>query len=203
MLHGMRICVVAFIPVFAVTALVGCNGGSGPETLTVTLPDGTEVTVGQDEGAPSLANSSWELRSGGTPFVTLVFDSGGNLTMLRDFTLASDILGSEIILDDKKHDTGITAVQYSAISFEAETLDGTGFVIDTQLFAFVPILGEIANGTAVATSTLDPDDSDIMTGDFVFDITFDIPAALASLIPPGVSLDDIHQDLDFTAFRVE
>ena len=135
--------------------------------------------------------------------MTLVFDSGGNLTSFVDFTLASDVLGSELILDDKKHPTGITGVEYSAITFEAETADGMGFTFVTSIFAFIPIFGEIASGTATATSQLDPDDPDIMTGDFVFDITFDIPDLVGNLIPDGVSLDDIHQDLDFTAFRVE
>ena len=187
-----RICLAISFPIIAVTTLVGCQGGSiAPESETLTLPDGTVVEVTQDEGAVSLANSRWELRSGGTAFVTFVFDAGGNLTTFQDFTLASDILGSEIILDDTKHDTGITGVQYSAVTFEAETEDGTGFTFVTSLFAFVPIFGEIASGTATATSTLDPADPDIMTGDFVFDITFDIPDLAANLIP--FVIEDIHE----------
>ena len=203
MLHAMRICLAVVFPIVAITTLVGCQGGSGPETETITLPDGTVVIVGQDDGALSLANSRWELRNGDTAFVTFVFDGGGNLTSFQDFTLASDFLGSEIILDDTKHDTGVPPVQYSAITFEAETSDGTGFAFNTSLAAFVPILGEIASGTADATSELDPNDPDIMTGDFVFDISFDIPPLLADLIPAGVSLDDIHQELEFTAFRIQ
>lgn len=200
MLHGMRICLAITFPIVAVTTLVGCNGGGGPETETLTLPDGTVVTVGQDDGAVSLANSRWELRNAGTPFVTFVFDAGGNLTTFTDFTLASDLLGSELILDDKKHPTGITGVEYSAITFEAETADGMGFTFVTVISAFAPIIGKIASGTATATSQLDPDDPDIMTGDFVFDVTFDIPDFLISASP--VPIEDIHLDLDFTAERV-
>ena len=202
MLHGMaRICLAIMFPIVAMTTLVGCNGNIGPETETLTLPDGTVVTVGQDDGAVSLADSRWELRNGGTPFVTFVFDDGGNLTTFTDFTLASDLLGSELILDGKKHSTGLPLVEYSAITFEAETDDGTGFTFVTLISAFAPIIGEIASATATATSQLDPDDPDIMTGDFVFDVTFDIPSLLLSLVP--VPVEDIHMDLDFTAFRVE
>lgn len=202
MLHGMmRICLSVAFPVVAVTTLVGCNGNIGPVEETLTLPDGTEVTVGQDDGAVSLANSRWELRNGGTPFVTIVFDAGGNLTTFVDFTLASDVLGSELILDNKKHPTGITGVEYSAITFEAETADGMGFTFRTLISASVPIFGEIASATATATSQLDPGDPNIMTGDFVFDVTFDIPPSLLGLVP--VPVEDIHEDLDFTAFRVD
>lgn len=196
-----RICLAITLPFLAVTTLVGCNGGGGPETETITLPDGTVVTVGQDDGVLSLANSRWELRNGDTPFVTLVFDGSGNLTTFSNFTLAADLLGSELILDDTKHDTGIPLVQYSAITFEAETADGTGFSFVTSISAFAPIVGEIASGTTTATATLDPDDPDIMSGDFVFEIMFDIPEALLSLVP--VPVEDINEEIQFTAFRVE
>lgn len=188
--------------------LAGCAGTSPglPETLTVTLPDGTEVNVVQGAGAPSLKNSAWKFfRAGenaqGAQFLTLRFGPNGELTRFEDNTIAEEILGSTVIFDGEKHNTGIPNIEYAGATFGAETADATGFSFEALLNVFAPIVGEVASGNANATGTFDRNDADRMTGTFSFDFT--LSSLATSVLGDNISEDDLSGNFNFTAERFE
>ncbi len=180
---------------------VGCFSSSGvPNTVELVLPDGTTITVNQGAGAVSLANSAWEFSDEhGVAFVTLRFGPNGDLTRFEDNTIAEEMLGSTVIFDGQTHDTGVPPVQYTAATYGAQTSDASGFTFEGQMTATVPILGAIAWGEATATGELDPDDPDVMTGEFTY--SFEVSSSLPIEIP--IATDDLQGDISFIARRVE
>ncbi len=177
----------------------GCSGSSLPETVIITLPDGTQTEATLGSGVLSLADTTWTFYQGsvisGVPFVTITFGPDGELTAFEDNTISTEVFGDTILFDGNRHDTAFPGLSYSAATYGAETSDSTGFSFVGQLDAFVIILGQVADGVAEATGTFDADDPNIMTGNFSFtvDITVEIP---------GVPVEDTMDSFAFIAQKV-
>ncbi len=181
-------------------SLAGCGLGAGPipESITVTLPDGTTVVVEQGAGVASLANTTWDFFNTGTvgqsiAFVRISFNDKGALEGFENNTIATEIFGSTIRFDGQRRETSQKGISYEASTYGAETSDGSGFTFEGRLFAFA-IGIQAAEGTAVATGTFDPDDPNRMTG------TFSFTSEVTLLdIPEG----NIDEAFTFVATRVE
>lgn len=154
--------------------VLGCGAGrSGlPSEVTIVLPDDTSVTVDEGSGAPSLADSSWQFfRTAGnaqsTAFATVNFGADGNLESFEDSQLAPEIFGDTVIFDNSRRPTKQPGLQYAAATYGAETSDASGFTFEGRLTAFAVGL-QAGSGTASASGTFDPDDSDTVHGTFLF-----------------------------------
>lgn len=183
-------------------SVTGCGSqrSSLPATVVVELPDGTSVSVEQGSGVPSLANSAWELiGANGQAFVIIRFGPNGELTKFDDNTIASDILGTTLLFDGESHDTGVPPVQYTAVTFGAQTSTGTGFGFQGLLSASVPIIGSVGTGETSATGTFSANDPNVMTGTFTY--SFEVNANLPFDIP--ISTDNLNGTIQFTATRVD
>lgn len=189
-------------PIAFVLLATGCGsfGGSLPESITIELPDGTETTATLGSGVERLANTSWDFflttaEAQGVPFVVISFGDAGNLEAFNDNTLAAEIFGDEIIFDGQRHNTTQQGLSYSAATYGAETSDATGFAFEGLLTAFAAGF-KVANGTASASGTFDPDDPDTMTGTFAyaFEITVNFP---------GIPVSDLAETFAFIAHRVK
>lgn len=196
---SLRLMSVLAVVTMAFTMIPGCSGSTLPESVTITLPDGTETEATLGSGVLSLANTSWTFYQGsvitGTPFVTLTFGSVGELTAFEDNTLSQEIFGDTIFFDGKSHNTAFPGLTYVAATYGAETSDATGFSFVGQLDAFAVILGQVADGVADATGTFDANDPNIMTGNFSFDVTILVDI-------PGMTVQDTTMAFAFIAQKV-
>jgi len=190
---------------FTVVDLLGCTGGAAglPESVTVTLPDGTETQATLGAGVLSLADTTWEFTQvypsgtlSGTPFVTITFGPEGELTSFKNNTIASEIFGGTLLFDGERHNTSQQGLTYAAGTFGAATSDASGFAFVGELNAFAPVLGKVATATATATGEFDADDPDVMTGTFTFN-----GEVLVEL--PGVPTDPFADEFDYIAHRVD
>ena len=170
-LHFIFLCALS---VSTALISIGCgSGGSGfPSSIEITLPDDTTTTAEVGSGVASLADSEWEVfrvAADGvtrtTMVVTLVFNGKGGVSQFDDNTIASEIFGSQILLDGVRHNTTQQGLQYSAATYGAE--NESGFTFEARLLAFAAGI-EAANGFATATGTFDENDPDMMTGTFAF-----------------------------------
>lgn len=200
----MRIAKVRGLCAAAVALGLGMSAGCGvggpglPQSVDVTLPDGTTTTATLGSGVVSLANSKWEFvaTSGsgqGLPFVTIQFGENGELDRFTENTIAADIFGDTIIFDGATHNTTTPGVTYAAATFGAETSDASGFAFEGRLNGFAAGL-TVATATANASGSLDPDDPNRMTGRFAFE---------ADISVPGVPQDSFAQVFNFVATKVE
>ncbi len=173
-----RVCryvTVPFVPAFAFLALTGCGLGGGndlPSSVTVEFGDGSTAEVGKGDGVPSLKNSTWDFfrtasNGQGTVFVTVVFDEKGGLSRFENSTIASEIFGSTIKFDGIRHNTTQQGLQYVGATYGAPTSDATGFGFEGRVKAYAAGL-EAATATASAWGQFDPDDSNIIRGEFAF-----------------------------------
>jgi len=197
----IRAALTVATPVAFLLLATGCGtiGGALPDTVTVDLPDGTQTTATLGSGVDRLANTSWEFfltapAAQGAPFVVISFGDSGNLEAFNDNTLASEIFGDQIIFDGQVHNTSQAGLSYSAGTFGAETSDASGFAFQGVLNAFAAGF-KVADCTANASGTFDPDDPDTMTGmfDYAFQVTVDFP---------GIPVSDLAQTFGFIAHRV-
>ncbi len=186
--------------------LSGCGitpggGGSIPNSVSVTLPDGTSTTATLGAGVASLANSSWEFYITGelsaaagqsVPFVVINFGPKGELTRFDSSTIAPEIFGDTIHFDGKRHSTNQTGVSYSAGTYGAEAADASGFTFEGRIAAFVAGINA-ANATVTASGAFSADDPDEMSGEFAFSVRVTVAS-----IPQG----NVDQAYSFVAFRV-
>lgn len=184
---------VILIPV----AGCGSNRPAVPSALTVTLPDGTEERVTQGSGIISLADTSWDLyavadNAQSVPFITLNFGSGGTLSRFDNNTIATEIFGSTIYFDGKRHSTRQAGVEYTAATYGAETADASGIAFEGRMTAYAAFV-EAAKVTAGASGTFDEDDPDTLRGTF----SYSTRVTIAS-IPGGNQSDSFN----FVAYRV-
>ena len=186
----------------AIATTSGCNSGPGanglPESVTVQLPDGTEVDATLGSGVISLADTSWQLsrtssNAQGAAFVTIQFGPEGELARFEESTIASSIFGTTLIFDGARHNTTQAGLQYAAATFGAETADASGFAFEGRVTAFAAGL-EAASATASAQAEFDPDDPDTIRGTF----TFSSRVTLLS-IPEG----NVDDEFTFIGRRVE
>ncbi len=189
------------IVVFTFIALSGCSsrGSTLPSTVIVELSDGTSVEAEAGSGAASLADSVWEFRNAaGAAFVTIRFGPNGNVEAFENNTIAQEFLGSTVVFDGQRHDTDVQLLEYAAATYGAQTADEMGFSFQGQMAVFAPILGKVAWGQADSIGERDPDDPNIMTGDFSFSFTVspNLP------VPVPISEDDLSGAFPFTAHRV-
>lgn len=181
-------------------SLAGCGLGAGPipESITVTLPDGTTAVVEQGTGVASLANTTWDFFATGTvgqsiAFVRISFNDRGALEAFENNTIATEIFGSTIRFDGQRRETSQKGISYEASTFGAETSDGAGFTFEARIFAFVVGI-QAGEATAITSGTIDPNDSNRMTG------TFSFTSQVTLLdIPEG----NIDEAFTFVATRVE
>jgi len=183
---------------------VGFAGGCGvgatalPEALTVTLPDNTVVEVEEGSGAASLANSKWQFvrtaeNAQGAVFAVIRFGPNGELEAFENNTLATNILGDEIVFDNTRRSTKQFGLSYAAATYGAETNDGAGFSFEGRFTAFAGGL-QAGEGTANATATYDENDKNIVRGRF----SFTTQVTLIDL--PDANMDE---DFSFMGTRVE
>jgi len=193
------------LSILVLTALSGCTGRatSLPESVIVTLPDGTQTEATLGAGVLALADTRWEFKqvyAGGqesaTPFVTVVFGTNGELTAFENNTIATEIFGDTILFDGKRHETTQPGVTYTAGTFGAETSDANGFTFVGELNAYATVLGKVATATATADGTFDLTDPNTMTGTFAYD-----SEVLVDL--PGVPADSFTDEFAYIAHRVE
>jgi len=196
---SLRLMGAVAVGVLAFTLMTGCTGSTLPETVTITLPDGTQTEATLGSGVLSLADTTWSFYQGstitGTPFVTITFGPDGELTAFEDNTISPEIFGDTIYFDGQNHATAFPGLSYSAATYGAESSDATGFSFIGQLDAFAVILGQVADGVAEATGTFDANDPNLMTGEFSFDII--ITAEI-----PGVALEDVSSSFSYIAQKV-
>ena len=157
------------------TAGCGSRGGSQiPDSVIVTLPDGTTTTATLGAGVPSLADSTWELFITGQtevsaaqalPFLVVSFGPDGELTRFDGNTISPEIFGDTVLFDGERHNTSQPGLTYSAGTYGAESSDASGFSFVGRLTAFAAGFNA-ASATATATGTFKADDPDTMTGVF-------------------------------------
>lgn len=189
------------LSIVALATMVGCTGGGLPEEFTFTLPGGETVTVSADDGvdSPVVAGSTWVLRDvNQNPFVDIVFDDSGNLVKFENSTFTQGFIGDMVIFDGNSHDAGIPFVTYTAQMFEFELVMDSEFAFHAIISANAPIVGVVAEGTADAGGTIDPE-TDTMSG--IFEYAFTVPADLAAQF--GIPTDDLTGSIPYTAFRKE
>ena len=187
------------MPAIALLMLTGCGGGDSlPDTVTINLPDGSEVETTLGSGVISLADSRWQLTRGpgasaqGLAFVVVRFGPNGELAAFENNTLASDIFGSELIFDGETHETTQAGLTYAAATYGAETIDSQGFAFEGLLSAYVPIVGEVAVATASASGEFDGEDIDTIRGTFEF--VSDVTNNVFDLVPEPY----LHMEESFT-----
>lgn len=152
-------------------ALSGCGSFSGnslPATVLIELPDGTAVEAAPGDGAPSLANSTWQFyqtssNAQALVFLTVTFGPEGNLEKFDENSIAPEVLGDTIVFDGNRYPTNQSGVTYEATSYGAGTADGTGVAFEGRLVAFAAGL-TAATANASASGVFDPLDPMIMTG---------------------------------------
>ncbi len=194
----LRMSLVVGLAVVLAPVVFGCGANNGlPAELTVELPDGTTQVVTLGAGVASLADSSWQFfEDSGTgqsiPFLVMAFGPGGTLDRFEDNTIATEIFGTTLIFDGERHDTTQPGLTYAAATFGAETNDSTGFAFVGQLTGFAAGF-PVAEATAIASGTFDPNDPDILRGTFSFTSVISIAA-----IPDG----DVDISFDFIAHRI-
>jgi hypothetical protein len=120
------------------------------------------------------------------PFITLNFGSEGQLSRFDNNTIATDILGSTIHFDGKRHATRQAGVEYVAATYGAETADASGIAFEGRMTAYAALL-EAAKVTASASGTFDEDDPDILRGIF----SYSTRVTIAS-IPGGNQSDSFN-----------
>ena len=172
-----RVCrylTVPFAAALAFLTLAGCGlGGSDlPSAVTVELPDGSTVEAGKGDGVASLESSTWDFsrtasNGQGTVFVTVVFDENGALARFENSTIASEIFGSTIKFDGIRHNTTQQGLQYVGATYGASTSDATGFAFEGLMKAYAAGI-EAATATASSWGVYDPDDSNVIRGEFAF-----------------------------------
>ena len=173
--------------------LAGCGAGGLPATNTVTLPDGTTQNVTLGSGVISLANTEWQFfrtasNAAGAAFVKVQFGAEGNLEAFADNTIASYLFGSTVLFDGQKHDTSQASISYAAATYGAETSDATGFAFVTEMVAYAGPLS-VATMTATATAEYDPDDPNVVYGEFEY--TAELSSLAESFVDiPAESLSD-------------
>ena len=179
---------LAVLPAVALLMTVGCSGSNAlPDTVTVELPDGTEVETTMGSGVLAFADSRWQfMRGPGSSaqelaFMVVRFGPNGELEAFENNTLASEIFGSELLFDGEQHDTTQSGLSYSAATYGAETSDAQGFAFESRLAAFVPVLGQVAEATAIASGEFDGDDIDTIRGTFEF--VSDVTANAFDMVP--------------------
>lgn len=184
---------------------LGCSGGTGlPETITVELPDGSEVQTTMGSGVISFADSSWQFfRTAGSSaqgllFVVVRFGPNGELTAFENNTLASEIFGTEILFDGQRHNTTQQGLQYAAATYGAATSDAHGFTFEGRLTAFVAVLGQAANAVATASGEFDGDDINTVRGTFTFESHVTLNAF--NLVPEEYV--DTEESFNFIGHRV-
>jgi len=175
----------------------GCGAGTAlPDTVSVTLPDNTVVEVGEGSGAPSLANSKWQFvrtagNAQGAVFAVIRFGPNGELEAFEENTLATNILGDEVVFDNTRRATKQAGLSYAAATYGAETSDQSGFTFEGRFTAFAA--GIVAgDGSASATATYDENDKSVVFGKF----TFSTRVTLIDM--PEANMDD---EFDFTGTR--
>jgi hypothetical protein len=198
----------SFLVVFALACLLvfGCSGGNAslPTTITVELPDGSQVETTLGSGVISFADSSWQFYAyaGGSaqaaPFVTVRFGPNGELAAFENNTLASEIFGSQLLFDGQRHPTTQEGLEYAAATYGAETSDAHGFAFEGRLVAYIPFVGEVADATASASGEFEGDDINTVRGTFEFEshVTFDA----MGLVPEEYM--HMQQEFDFIGHRV-
>ena len=170
-------------------SLVGCvPPPSGlPGSVSILLPDGTNVEAEQGSGAASLANTQWQffrtIGSAEALVVTVNFGPGGELGSFTENTIAQNIFGNTIQFDGQRHPTAQQGLEYAAATYGAETGDAGGFAFESRLTAFFAGI-QAGNGTASATATFDAGDPDTVSGTF----TDSTRVTIASI--PGGDSDD-------------
>ena len=184
------ICLVV-LPALAALVLTGCGARGGvPDSVPVTLPDGTTVNVTMGAGVIALADTVWDFyrvagNAQAAPFVRIRFDSEGSLAGFENNTIASELLGSEILFDGEVHPTSQPGLSYAAATYGAETSDSTGFAFEGRLTAYAAGL-EAARVTASAMAEFDPEDPNVVRGTFAF--TSEV-LMFAEMFPEG-NMDD-------------
>ena len=155
--------------------MMGCNGGARnglPNTVTVTLPDGSEIDATQGAGVIALADTTWDFfrvasTAQGTAFVRVQFGSEGELGRFEDNTIAREIFGETLIFDGERHNTTQAGLQYAAATYGAESADSMGFSFASRITAFAVGL-TAANAEASAVAEFDADDPNTVRGTFSF-----------------------------------
>jgi len=195
--HLPRRVLLAFTFLYVMFGCGGIGGSGLPGTVTVNLPDGTQVQASLGDGVPSLANSTWEfnqdLSNGQSlPFITIAFGPNGELDRFENNTIANQIFGDTIVFDGQRHSTTQQGLTYAAATYGAETSDATGFAFEGHLTAFAAGFS-VATATAAASGTFDADNPDSMHGTFSFTTQVSVP---------GITDGNMDESFSFVANRV-
>lgn len=182
----MRGTTLWLIPVVVGVLMIGCGGSRNglPNTVTVTLPDGsmTDATLGA--GVIALADTTWDFfraasNAQGAAFVRVKFGPEGQLDRFENSTIASQIFGETLIFDGERHNTTQSGLTYAAATYGAESTDSSGFAFAGRVTAFaVGLTAATADASAVAE--FDADDPNTVRGVFTFSsqtTLIDIPEA--------------------------
>ena len=198
----LRIGSLVVLPALAGLLVPGCGGGGLPSSQTVTLPDGTTQTVTMGSGVISLADTEWDFfyvsgNAQGRAFVRISFDENGSLAAFDNNEIAAEVFGATILFDGARHNTTQPSVQYAATTYGAETSDSTGFAFKGVLKAYAAGI-MVAEATATATAEFDPDDPNVVYGEFEFS------AEVSSLVSSvaNVSAEDLNQEFSFMGRKV-
>lgn len=196
-----RLSVTIVVSLLAVASWSGCGsaGGSLPQAVTVTLPDGTQVEVTEGAGAPSLANSKWQFfrvaaNGQSSAFATIIFGPTGNLQKFENNKLAENLFGDEVVFDSTRRATKQAGLTYSAATYGAETTDSTGFTFEGRFTAYFSGLAA-GQAQASASANYDEDDPNTVNGVFHFVTRTTLPIEI-----PGANQEDTFP---FVGQRVE
>lgn len=178
--------------------LLGCGPRNGlPNTVTVTLPDGSQIDATQGAGVIALADTTWDFfrsadnaQSGA--FVRVKFGPEGELDRFENNTIAAEIFGDTLIFDGERHSTTQAGLQYAAATYGAESADETGFTFAGRITAFAVGL-TAATAEASAIAEFDADDPNTVRGVFSFS------SQVTLLEMPEGNLDD---EFSFVGRRV-
>jgi hypothetical protein len=163
---------VVSLALLAGLVLPGCMGAASlPNEVSVTLPDGSQVSAKVGSGPASLANSEWLVYRGtagtGNPFVRLVFDEDGGIERFEENSISPEIFGSTIHLDGARHNTTQQGLTYVGGVYGAETADGTGIGFEARIVGFAAGL-RAASANASVSATFDDGARDTIRGTFSY-----------------------------------
>ncbi len=179
----IRTAALSFLALTALTLPIGCADNSLPGSLQVLWPDGSGFDAPLGSGAPSLANSTWDIFPGpilGPVPIAIARVSFGEAGQVVSFEAAPDFVGSiptdlpgfttTLQADGVPHDL-VPGVSYIGGAYGGQT--GANLAI-TAFFRYS------AGPVTVAEVTLaiaGAEGSDRIDGTFGFHVTLEGPAA--------------------------
>jgi hypothetical protein len=146
-----------FLVGLTLVVLTGCGASTSPnlpDSLTITMPNGSTQTVNLGSGPAALANSTWacyRVTDNTTLLARLEFGADGKILRIYDNTFLPEQIGTEFTPDGLVHSLAIYGVEYAAGSFGISVGQDFGFSVPINAW----FLGtQVVSGTVYGSGTV-------------------------------------------------